>query len=170
MHSDPERKYKNKWPGAIGSDWRGPSRTRKFKEEALHKNQVDVTSLGGYKRAIGKTVHLADRANIKKQMVRSDWLARVAHGKSRRRLRRRIRWMKPAGEGTFWHYGRRAIWQTERTFKNKRSGAMCVSLEGGGEVSKTLTVGHCFQVFSTIHGKTMAKHFCYFCSEALQSL
>ena len=32
------------------------------------------------------------------------------------------------------------------------------------------TVGHCFQVFSTIQGKTKAKHFCNFSSEALQLL
>ena len=37
-----------------------------------------------------------------------------------------------------------------------------------GEGWKTLTVGHCLKVFSTIQGKTVARHFCNFSSEALQ--
>ena len=35
---------------------------------------------------------------------------------------------------------------------------------------KTLTKGHCLKVFLTIQGKAMARHFCNFSSEALQSL
>ena len=38
----------------------------------------------------------------------------------------------------------------------------------GDEGWKTLTIGHCFQVFSTIQRKTMARHSCYFSSKALQ--
>ena len=38
-----------------------------------------------------------------------------------------------------------------------------------GEGWKSLTVGHCLKVFSTIQGKTVARHFCNFSSEALQS-
>ena len=33
---------------------------------------------------------------------------------------------------------------------------------------KTLTVGHCLKVFSTIQGKTKARHFCNFSSESPQ--
>ena len=39
-----------------------------------------------------------------------------------------------------------------------------------GEGWKTLTVTIVFQVFSTIQGKTVARNFCNFSSEALQSL
>ena len=39
-----------------------------------------------------------------------------------------------------------------------------------GEGRKTLTVGHYLKVFSTIQGKTMARHFCNFSSEAVQLL
>ena len=46
---------------------------------------------------------------------------------SRRRLRKRMRQMKPAEEGTGALYRGRAIRPTERTFKNKRSGAIAVA-------------------------------------------
>ena len=54
-------------------------------------------------------------------------VAGVAHGKSRTRLRKRIRRMKPAGESTRGQYGGQAMRPTERTLKNKRSRAICVA-------------------------------------------
>ena len=45
---------------------------------------------------------------------------------------------------------------------------LCTSLGDG--VEKPSSVALVFQVFSTIQGKTKAKHFCYFSSEALQLL
>ena len=47
-------------------------------------------------------------------------------------------------------------------------GTFCQSL--GGEGWDTLTMGPCFLVFSTIQGKTRAKHLLSLCSEAVQSL
>ena len=57
----------------------------RVEEEASQKNQADETGQGRHRSATWRTGHAADRANIKKQTVRSDGRG---HGKSRRRLSR----------------------------------------------------------------------------------
>ena len=46
--------------------------------------------------------------------------------------------MKPAGEGTGRQYGGRAMRSTERTFKNKRSGAIGVARVAHGKSRRRL--------------------------------
>ena len=65
-------------------------------------------------------------------------MAGVAHGKLRRRLCKRIRWMKLAKEGTEALYGGRATRQTERTFKNKLSWAIGVAGVAHGKSRRRL--------------------------------
>ena len=60
----------------VRSDWRGRSRTQKIEEEASQTNEADGTGRGGHRSAIWRTGHAADRANIQKQTVRSDWRGR----------------------------------------------------------------------------------------------
>ena len=60
----------------VRSDWRGRSRTQKIEEEASQTNEADETGRGGHRSAICRTGHAADRANIQKQTVRSDWRGR----------------------------------------------------------------------------------------------
>ena len=65
-------------------------------------------------------------------------VAGVAHGKSRRRLRKRIRQMKSAGDGTGALYGGRVMRPAERKFKNKRSGAISVAGVAHGKSRRRL--------------------------------
>ena len=44
--------------------------------EASQKNQADETCRGGHSRAKWRTGHAADRANINKKTVLSDWRGR----------------------------------------------------------------------------------------------
>ena len=110
----------------VQRDWRGLSSTRKIKKEALQKKQAHETGRGRHRSAIWRTGHVVDRANIQNQTVWKIGVAGVAHGKSRRRLHKRIRRMKPAEEGTGALYGGLAMLQSERTFKIKQSRAIAV--------------------------------------------
>ena len=64
---------------------------------------------------------------FKNKRSRAIGVVGVAHRKSRRRLRKRIRWMNPAEEDTGALYGGRAMRKTEWTLKNKRSWAIGVA-------------------------------------------
>ena len=81
--------------------------------------------------AIWMTGHAADRGIIHKQTVQSYCVAKVAHGKSRRRLHKRIRLMKTQGMA-------QALWRTltKGTFKNKRSTAIGVAKDSGSTTRK----------------------------------
>ena len=58
------------------SYWRGRSSTRKIEKKASQKNQAHETGRGQHKSAIWRMGHAADRANIQKQTVLSDWCGR----------------------------------------------------------------------------------------------
>ena len=82
-----------------GGVYRGQSSKLKIEEEALQKNQADETGRGGHRRANWRTGHAADRANIKKQTVWSDWRGKISTCKIEEEGSGGWR-MKPAGAGT----------------------------------------------------------------------
>ena len=94
----------------VQSDWRGRGRTRKIEEEASQKNQADETGRGRHRRAIQRTGHAADRANIQKQTVQSDWRGR-SRCSSTRKIEEEASQKNQADESSRGRH-RRAIWRT----------------------------------------------------------
>ena len=79
---------------------------------------------------------------FKNKRSRAIGMAWVAHGKSRTRLCIRIRQMNPPEEGRGALFGRRAMRQTERTFKNKQSRAIGQAWVAHGKLRRR----HCKKV------------------------
>ena len=84
------------------SDWRGRSSTRKIEEDNLQRMRrpgMKPAGEGTGGQCRGRAMLLTERT-FKYKWSRVIGVAGVAHGKSRRRLHKRMRRTKPAGEHT----------------------------------------------------------------------
>ena len=130
--------FKNKWSRAIGVAGVAHEKSRRRLRKRTRRMKPAADGTGGQYR--GRAMLPTERTfkNKRSRAIGVAVVAAVAHGKSRRRLRKRTRRMNPAGDGTGGQYGGRAKLQTERTFKNKRSGAICVAGVAHGKSRRRL--------------------------------